>query len=489
MRSILILSVLAFSLICFGCGGDDKDSGSTMSGRITIDGQTDYSGIHVALYDATTDANLQEAYDAHGTLGCPDYPAFDHRLATPLASADTGSDGSFSIGGLTLGKYHVVVSKTGFGCRYLYNWPIGQSLPTDLVLYPEVHVTAEYIDSDMTFASNHSYIIDSNTMFNSPSIVTIEPGAWIRISAAKRMELNCIVNVTATTNEPFHVTSNDQFNDTTGGISAADVDLFDGFILRPEGSITGNRITNGVFSFGNNELYSEITNTAGYTIEHCLLFAGNTGMRLFNEGVVNVSHCSFASMLSSASTGIYIDTVIGGTVSRCIFTGCHTGLYAGTYWYGTAENNWVSHNTRGIYLNQCAGTVQHNELSNNSFMDVGASQNLSPSDQGCTIELNTMKSPTAVYVIKGGTGSFYSSMNIRENNFIGNTWFFRIGRNTYIQPAVIYFTDNYFNGLSDTDAILSKIESTEDHPEEPLVFPSISIDGTLISMESDAGIE
>ena len=69
-------------------------------GQVTLEGQTDHSGVRVSLYlPAELDAEVVDLNRRYPHIGVPisQRMEFDHRLARGAASTRTGKEGSFEL--------------------------------------------------------------------------------------------------------------------------------------------------------------------------------------------------------------------------------------------------------------------------------------------------------------------------------------------------------------------------------------------------------
>ena len=135
-------------LFAVSCTKSPTDSRTgALTGMVVLEGQTDHSGITVALYKLaeldTTILRYNREYPlAHqeqggqarrlfgGNVGFPISQATEfvyppgvwrnHRLGEVVAEAKTKQDGSFEIDGVEQGTYNLVAEKAGFGWRYVY---------------------------------------------------------------------------------------------------------------------------------------------------------------------------------------------------------------------------------------------------------------------------------------------------------------------------------------------------------------------------------
>ena len=96
----------------------------TLTGTVYLEGQTDHSGITVALYQlAELDTTILRYNREYPNVGFPISQAteFEHKLGEVVAEAKTKQDGSFEIAGVEEETYNFVAEKAGFGWKYLYN--------------------------------------------------------------------------------------------------------------------------------------------------------------------------------------------------------------------------------------------------------------------------------------------------------------------------------------------------------------------------------
>ena len=121
----LLVSLSPCLLVSFlGCSKSTGPSTATVTGKVTLEAQTNHSGVTVALYELaeldTTVLRLNREYPNIGVT-ISQQTEFDHRLGTIVAQTQSRSDGSFRIDGVPSGEYNLVAQKDGFGWKYIYN--------------------------------------------------------------------------------------------------------------------------------------------------------------------------------------------------------------------------------------------------------------------------------------------------------------------------------------------------------------------------------
>ena len=145
-----IKNIALFFIICslfiVGCDSSSKTQKGVISGVITLERQTDYSGITVTLYSADiVPEKLKEINKQYPQLAFPleDKNIFDHRERTPICSVVTNSNGFFSFPEVVYGKYIITYLKEGWGYNYLFDIELNAQeisanniQKADLTLYP-----------------------------------------------------------------------------------------------------------------------------------------------------------------------------------------------------------------------------------------------------------------------------------------------------------------------------------------------------------------
>jgi len=161
-----------------GTGGDNT---VTFSGTVTLQDETEHSGVTVALYEpAVLDTALQRLNQEYPGIGVTitQQTEFDHRAHTPVYSTTSAADGSWEISDAQPGTYNIVYSRDGFGRHYILNNPSGTTNPTDVTL-AKATVLSGVISDNRTY--NNAYLVLDD--------VTIAAGATLSISGNSLVEL------------------------------------------------------------------------------------------------------------------------------------------------------------------------------------------------------------------------------------------------------------------------------------------------------------
>jgi len=118
-------TLVLFVLFVVSCSKSPTDSRTgTLTGTVLLEGQTNHSGITVALYKlAELDTTILRYNLEYPNVGFPISQAteFDHWLGEVVAESKTNSEGSFKIENVPEGIYNFVTQKQGIGWKYIFN--------------------------------------------------------------------------------------------------------------------------------------------------------------------------------------------------------------------------------------------------------------------------------------------------------------------------------------------------------------------------------
>jgi len=150
-NSRTVFALVLFAV--FSCTKSPTDSRTgTLTGTVLLEGQTDHSGVTVALYKlAELDTTILRYNREYPNVGFPTSQAteFDHRLGEVVVERKTKQDGSFKIENIPQGEYNFVAQKQGFGWKYIYN--------DSLTLLGEVEVQG-IINQTTTWQQGRNYM-------------------------------------------------------------------------------------------------------------------------------------------------------------------------------------------------------------------------------------------------------------------------------------------------------------------------------------------
>ncbi|GAB4379218.1 MAG: hypothetical protein Kow0042_28370 [Calditrichia bacterium] len=122
-RCFLIFN-LAFIILFLSCSKEStKPETVTFSGKVTLEGRTDHSGVKVSLYKPVAlDTALVRINQQYPNIGVQisQETEFDHREHTPVYSTTTNATGNWKIENVTPGDYNVVAEKDSFGWKTIF---------------------------------------------------------------------------------------------------------------------------------------------------------------------------------------------------------------------------------------------------------------------------------------------------------------------------------------------------------------------------------
>jgi len=198
----IALFFITCSLFIIGCDSNTKTQKGVISGEITLEGQTDHSGITVMLYNADiVPEKLKEINNQYPQLAFPlkDKHIFDHRERTPLFTVVTNNNGFFSFPEVVYGKYIITYLKEGWGYNYLFDIELNaqeislnNTQKADLLLYPETIVPVT-IEGNYNFLQNHCYVVENDVTALHTSTLNFAQDAKILIAPSKKITIygNC----------------------------------------------------------------------------------------------------------------------------------------------------------------------------------------------------------------------------------------------------------------------------------------------------------
>ena len=162
----------------------ETEEGITISGTVTLEGETDHSGVTISLYKPIElDTALVRINQEYPNIGVQisQETEFDHRDYTPIKSTISNSSGNWSI---TIEKddgFFIVAEKEKFG--WMYNLNTDEKKNVNFELKNIIEINASNIFNDYIFESGRHYVISGLTTFNNINII-MEKNCVIRINEA-----------------------------------------------------------------------------------------------------------------------------------------------------------------------------------------------------------------------------------------------------------------------------------------------------------------
>ncbi len=192
MKKQFVLWSLALAmLVCLFTGCNPGDEGGTVSGRVTLEGQTSHAETTVELYGNGSDEPIWSITASRSCIAFPYSPVahFDWRMHQPLHSTTTDGAGNFSISDVPSGDYILCARQDSFG----WSAPVSVSVQggdvsvSEISLYREIMYGFGTITDDVTFEEGHHYVFTDVRVLEDGVTLTIEPGAVIRFAQDKTL--------------------------------------------------------------------------------------------------------------------------------------------------------------------------------------------------------------------------------------------------------------------------------------------------------------
>ena len=176
---IFAFCLLSFFLFGGGCSDNPSEpEGVTYSGKVTLEGETDFSDVTIGLYKPVEiDPDLLEINQNYPNIGVEftQQTEFYHREQQPAYSTKTNASGDWSIEGVGDGKYHIVFEKEGFGWQVIYNV---SSTNNAINLKKSLKLSGNYLEN-MIIPGGTFVEIEQDVFFRNTAALSIESGVII----------------------------------------------------------------------------------------------------------------------------------------------------------------------------------------------------------------------------------------------------------------------------------------------------------------------
>ncbi len=472
MHRIRIAYFLALCLMMslVSCGKTTSSDKGVVAGKITLDGQTDNSGVLVSIYLAGVVPEKVHSINndyPQVAFQVTDKVCFDHRSFTPLATTTTNQEGKFSFGELPYDKYIIAYNKEGWGYNYIFDFVLNQSdldisTTYDLKLYHEQEIPA-YLDGAYTFESGKCYVSESNVVFGENAQITMQNNT--RILLGQNVKISSYGVLTSPAGESWaHITS------LTGIYTgnASPTQLAEGL------SILGgtNSVHNISFSYLSNALMvksaNQIINKTSF--RSCIL-----GLTANTTSDFTLSSSLFINNQDVNGSACYLYNVARVSIEKCLYHGNYISLRHELVKDAVVEDNAIIDSERG-FLNLWESTAifQHNEISSEGIgIENSGRSNLD-------IRYSNILAKTCVKLYH--TVNWYNLPNLgwtrgNYNNFQSTMYSIQAEARYYNngQPFPLDFSNNYFNTTSQ-DEINDLVYDVNDFPD-----PYVGSDGAVVN--------
>ncbi len=442
---IIALFVIIFILFTTSCDNGTKTQKGIISGLITLEGQTDYSGITVLLYSAEImPAKLKEINNQYPQLAFPleDKHIFDHREWTPLFSVATNKSGAFSFPETIYGKYIIAYLKEGWGYNYIcdieLNAPeisVNNIQKKELILYPEIMVPAT-IEGSYSFLQNKCYIVENDVTALPNSTLNFAKDAKILIAPSKKITI--YGNCSFPEGEEFtFITS------YSGIYSSSNIDLLNGEGIVYTGLV--GTIKNLCITHQNTGLSIR---TNGTTLSHLLVRDCVYGITSLQVNNLEINNSAIMNNTSQDAAAISNYTVNGCNVQGNIFYDNYISLKHEIVKNAVVNNNAFINGSRE-YINSWESTCEfsHNLVDNQGIgIENTGKSNL-------TIIYNHIKAQKCIQTYH--SLNWYNTVNngwtkANNNDFIAEVYAIESIAYYYYPegPYPLDFKNNYWNTAS-----------------------------------------
>lgn len=434
------LAVLVILFCLISCSGSTSSKVGKVTGNITLDGQSDFSGISVSIYSAgvvpekVTGINNDYPQVAFQVT---DQVCFDHRSYTPLATTTTNQEGFFEFGELPYNEYIIAYSKEGWGYNYVFGIVLNQAeqnitTKSDMKLYPE-QVIPSFISGAYTFETGKCYVANSNVVFGEAAQIDMQSNA--RILLGQNVKISSHGALTLPAAETWaHITS------LTG--------IYNGYVS-PTQLAEGLSILEGTNSV-HNISFSYLSNAL--KIETSDVEVSNTSYRSCVFGLtanstqdLSIAKSLFISNKDEDGCASYFYNVTRISNNKCIYYDNYMAQKNEIVKEASVENNVFIDNNRG-YANlwESTGVFQYNLIAGG---EVGV-ENSGMSN--LEIYYNSITASACVQTYH--SNNWYNTVNYgwtkaNNNNFLPAIYAME-SRAAYYYPDGPYpldFRDNFWN--------------------------------------------
>lgn len=464
-RIVLILFSLLMFLACTRQLTEPKEF--SLAGVVTISGQADFSDVTVELY-AVTD------YDTSVTNRLKKYPnvgldlsldrLFDHRLADASYATSSDEMGKFSFSKIPDGEYNLVVSKNGFGWRYVLNVNASTQLP-ELKLYPEM-THSGVIETYEVWPANRHIILNGDLAILAGGTLLIDKGCVVRFGGNYQLMVDGNLQLNGTDDDVVWLTANTPSKEP--GYVA-----WRGIVVNGETFINYCRI-----DFAETALR---TSRADYSVTNSIITrVGTFGVLLTRESTGTFEN----NMLVNCPTGLKIEGNSYADARRNLFIQTSdqflygTGLLVNTSRALVSDNIFSGFDVGCTFEFNCRGEFTHNAVDKcgvGVFVNKAAFSGEAPVTMASNIFGEHETSAVDIYISVSPT--------IRENNFNATV----DGRLVtgfaiyYTGDKAVSFPDNYW-GQPDESVILQRIDIRDNESDkEPFRVNILPIAGQPIS--------
>jgi hypothetical protein len=287
---VFSLFFFLFSLFFTACSSStgEDDNKVTFSGAVTLEGQSDHSGITVRLYKPvdldTALLRINQQYPGIG-VAISQETEFDHRGHEPIATTITNSAGFWEVKADD-GEYNIVAAKEGWGWKYEYSV---NDNSTDILLKNIVILEGEYFNNIDIEAGSFVEINENVRIYESGSLIVNTPVTFV-FKNNSRVTLNGVI--TLNNGLYTHI-----FNDISSVNNNTDIIRINSNQETTLDKLIFFDVNNGIYISGSNRVV--LSNSVFHNSRNCVEVF-NTDSALINNTLFNM--CDYAATVTSSNS-------------------------------------------------------------------------------------------------------------------------------------------------------------------------------------------
>jgi len=456
-------------------------------GVIHLEGQSDHSGIIVAVYELayldTTIVRINNEYPHIGVI-INQHTEFDHRFQSPVKFTETDIEGNFLIKKIPVGEYNIVALRDNFGFKYIYEIDIEKGdydLTQQVTLYEEQCLYGD-IEDNWIFETDHHYIIgeegSNSTNFTPGTNLEIQPGAIIRIEPDNDLIIHGTISAQGEEDNMFWVTSNEGFVETLEQNYIDSTNYYNNFELSPYSIVVDDIIEWGKFDLANIGLLNQVNNLH---MQNGIFRDSECGFYSINVDSTFCSNLSSKTITNESKAGIYFNQVSNGLIEKNVIINCKIGIKTKNTSSPNIENNFLQNVSYNIWISWYSlPIIQYNEIRNENSIGIYDHRSYE------VVQYNNFSNKIGIIYDE----CYPEIPEIHDNNFNCSLYAIKI-RNTIYYTADIDAGSNYFgttNFIEINNLIWDKSDLEENDPTYP--FTGIVLfDPYLIEDYHTAGIQ
>lgn len=424
---ILFLVILnLYSLILLSCsknGTESNDNTITVSGKVTLEGQGDHSGVTVRLYKPVTlDTALVRINQQYPNIGVQisQETEFDHRGETASYSTTTNANGDWNIENVVDGEYNLVASKDGYGWQYRYAVKGGSFT---FNLSPTV-LQNGILTGSIVWESGKTYVLEGDVYVDAAATLTIQENVWCLAKQNSRLIVEGKIIKSAT---GFSYFTNDISNSGTwrGIVLNSSNNAFNGIIIDKASNAirsdnTSNSIENTIIRNATGIGIGLSQNISQVLIDNVLLLNNQVGLEI--SGADSTNQITNSVITGSIQQGIQL-TQSNILIRNNLIRNNSLGISCLFESQAIIQNNNIQENlTDGIEVSGSKPEIMYNNIISNDRMAINITARGYTVPAQPVIHNNNLSTKSDFIIKLIGTSASPNNLDISaENNWWSTT--------------------------------------------------------------------